>query len=157
MPHVLVIEDDPWIAWMIADDLAERGYRVSRASNGLGALKQLQDARPDVIVLDLILPVMDGWTFVQRYQQVTGGAIIPTIVVSAAGAVPRSMEARGVECYLRKPIDIEELAACVDQHAPISTRRPHERLPGAAASKPDATASPSTGERVAEPAPLPRR
>jgi DNA-binding response OmpR family regulator len=123
MPHVLVIEDDPWIAWMIADDLAERGYRVSTASNGLEALQLLGHARPDVIVLDLMLPDMDGWTFVERYQRATGGTRVPIIVVSAAGAVPRSMEARGVQCYLRKPFDIQELAACVDQSAPALATR----------------------------------
>jgi len=111
--RVLVVEDDAWIAWMIADDLTDRGYEVGTASNGFEALQRLENAPTDVIVLDLMLPAMHGWDFVESYQQKTGGASLPIIVVSAAGAMPRSMETRGVRCYLRKPFDIEQLASCV--------------------------------------------
>jgi two-component system OmpR family response regulator len=117
------VEDDPFITWMVSDELAERGYQVATANNGVEALQRVEQARPDVIVLDLMLPDMDGWTFVERYQRATGGTRVPIIVVSAAGAVPRSMEARGVQCYLRKPFDIQELAACVDQSAPALATR----------------------------------
>jgi DNA-binding response OmpR family regulator len=111
--RVLVVEDDPWIAWMIADDLTDRGYEVGTASNGVEALQCLENAPRDVIVLDLMLPTMHGWDFVESYRQKTGGASLPIIVVSAAGAVPRSMDMRGIRCYLRKPFDIEQLAGCV--------------------------------------------
>jgi two-component system KDP operon response regulator KdpE len=110
---VLVVEDDPWIAWMVADELSERGCEVDTAADGAEALHQLEENRPDVIVLDLMLPKMHGWDFVERYQQHTGGTRVPIIVVSAAGGVPRSMEKRGVRHYLRKPFDLEELARCV--------------------------------------------
>jgi DNA-binding response OmpR family regulator len=111
--RVLVVEDDTWIAWMVADELADRGYQVRTATNGLEALQRLEEGRPDVIVLDLMLPTMHGWDFVECYQQKTGGASLPIIVVSAAGGVSRSMEKRGVRRYLAKPFDLEELARCV--------------------------------------------
>jgi CheY-like chemotaxis protein len=111
--RVLVIEDDAWIAWMIADDLAERGYEVSTAGNGAEALRRLEAARPDAIILDLMLPKMHGWDFVERYQERTRGRVIPIVVVSAAGAVPRSLERRGVRHFLPKPFDVEELARSV--------------------------------------------
>ena len=113
MTHVLVVEDDPWIAWMVADELKDRGCEVRTATDGAEALQQIEENRPDVIVLDLMLPTMHGWDFVEQYQQHTGGTRLPIIVVSAAGAVPRSMEKRGVRHYLRKPFDLEELARCV--------------------------------------------
>ena len=113
MTRVLVVEDDPWIAWLIADELTERGYQVATASNGADALQQVEQSRPDVVVLDLMLPTMNGWDFVERYQDKTAGASLPILVVSAAGAVTRSMEAHGVRCYLRKPFDMQELARCV--------------------------------------------
>ena len=113
MTHVLVVEDDPWIAWMVADELTDRGCEVRTATDGAEALHELEENRPDVIVLDLMLPTMHGWDFVEQYQQHTGGKRLPIIVVSAAGAVPRSMEKRGVRHYLRKPFDLEELARCV--------------------------------------------
>src|SRR6266702_3485367 len=65
---VLVVEDDPWIQWMIADDLADRDYDVKTASDGVEALAQLAEGRPDVIVLDLILPRSSGWDVVERYR-----------------------------------------------------------------------------------------
>jgi DNA-binding response OmpR family regulator len=111
--HVLVVEDDPWIAWMVADELTERGCEVRTATDGAEALHEVEENRPDVIVLDLMLPRMHGWDFVDQYQQHTGGTRLPIIVVSAAGAVPQSMEKRGVRHYLRKPFDLEELARCV--------------------------------------------
>ena len=110
MARVLVVEDDAWIAWMITDDLAERGYEVSTARDGAEALRRLKTTRPDAIVLDLMLPGMNGWDFVERYQERTGGRVIPIVVVSAAGAVPRSLEARGVRHFLPKPFDLEQLA-----------------------------------------------
>ena len=113
MTRVLVVEDDPWIAWMVADELTDRGCQVQTATDGAEALQQLEQNRPDVIVLDLLLPRMHGWDFVDQYQQKTGGARLPIIVVSAAGGVSRSMEKHGVRRYLRKPFDLEELARCV--------------------------------------------
>ena len=117
MTRVLVVEDDPWVAWLIADELAERGYQVATAGNGVDALQQVKQARPDVIVLDLMLPIMSGWDFVEQYTDTTAGESLPILVVSAAGAVTRSMEAQGVRCYLRKPFDMEELARCVAETA----------------------------------------
>jgi len=57
---VLVVEDDPWIQWMIADDLADRGYEVITAQDGLEALAHVTEIQPDVIVLDLMLPRSSG-------------------------------------------------------------------------------------------------
>ena len=111
--RVLVIEDDAWIAWMIADDLADRGYEVSTARDGAEALRRLRPARPDAIVLDLMLPRVNGWDFVERYQERTGGRVIPIVVVSAAGAVPRLPGRKGVRNFLSKPFDVEELARAV--------------------------------------------
>jgi len=68
---------------MIADDLADRGYEVTTAGDGVEALERIGELRPDVIVLDLILPRSDGWQFAQRYQTLTGGAEIRIVVVSA--------------------------------------------------------------------------
>jgi chemosensory pili system protein ChpA (sensor histidine kinase/response regulator) len=79
---VLVVEDDPWIQWMIADDLADRGYEVVTAQDGAEALQHVREVRPDVIVLDL--PRLDGWELANRCRAVAGGAAIPIVVVSAA-------------------------------------------------------------------------
>ena len=119
---------------MIADDLSERGYQVTTARNGAEALKRLEADRPDAIVLDLMMPGINGWGFVERYQQRTGGRAIPIVVVSAARTVPRSLEHKGVRQFLPKPFDVEQLARSVAQ-AVASSTAPHliaaKHLPGA--------------------------
>ena len=108
--RVLVVEDDLSIAWVVCDDLTSRGHQVVLADNGLEAMKRIEEVRPDAIVLDLMMPVIDGWNFVEHYQEQTGGEVIPIVVVSAARAVPRSLEERGVLCYLAKPFVLDDLA-----------------------------------------------
>ena len=115
MTSVLVVEDDPWIQWMIADDLADRGHAVLTAGDGDEALKRLGETRPDVIVLDLMLPRLDGWEFVDRYPAITGESAIPIIVVSAARNPDLSAASSGIMAWLPKPFDIEQLAATVSK------------------------------------------
>ena len=121
MSCVLIVEDDPWIQWMIADDLADRGYEVITAHDGVEALERIGEARPDVIVLDLMLPRLDGWELTREYQTVTGGDVIPIVVISAARSPDLLDTSRGVRGYLRKPFDVEELARTVAQ---LSTQQP---------------------------------
>jgi two-component system, chemotaxis family, chemotaxis protein CheY len=114
MGRVLVVEDDLPIATLIADELRHDGHLVDVVANGADALESLQASRPDVVVLDLMLPVMHGWEFIERYREVTHGQEIPIVVVSAAGAVTRSMEALGVRCFLQKPFEVADLVDAVE-------------------------------------------
>ena len=114
MARVLIVEDDLPIAGMIADELAHCGHAPDVVGNGAEALASLSAYRPDAIVLDLMMPVMHGWEFIERYRDVTGGREIPMIVVSAAGAVTKSMEALGVKRFIPKPFDLQDLARTVD-------------------------------------------
>lgn len=114
MARVLVVEDDMPIATMIADELGDAGHLVDVVANGADALDSLREYRPDLVVLDLMLPQVHGWDFVERYRDLTGGESIPIIVVSAAGAITRSMEASGVRRFLRKPFDVAGLLEAVE-------------------------------------------
>jgi two-component system, OmpR family, phosphate regulon response regulator PhoB len=127
MPQVLVVEDDAPIASMIADELEDHGYAVQVAPDGQQALQRVARRRPDAIVLDLMLPVLHGWEFVERYREHTNGEEIPIVVVSAAGAVPRSMEALGVRHFVPKPFAPERLAACVDEVVQRRSEHPKAR------------------------------
>jgi two-component system chemotaxis response regulator CheY len=113
MPRVLVVEDDKPIADLVVEALEELGLETDVARNGAEALTHLAANLPDVIVLDLMMPVMHGWEFVERYREATGGEIIPIVVISAAGAVTRSMYELGVRAFLAKPFNLEELIGTV--------------------------------------------
>lgn len=113
-PLILIVEDDDCIRDLIADVLGDRGYRVMRAGNGAEALKALDRARPDVMVLDLLMPVMHGWAFMESYAELTGGDPIPIVVVSVNPALPRSFTRLGVKEVVSKPFDVDALASAVE-------------------------------------------
>lgn len=112
---VLVVEDDESIRTVIADVLEERGFRVQGAANGAEALVCLDDTLPDVMVLDLLMPVMHGWDFMEAYAQKTGGNQVPIVVVSVNPALPRSFNHFGVHSVIGKPFDIDDLLDAVDR------------------------------------------
>ena len=87
---VLVVEDDDSIRNVITDVLQDRGFLVATARNGSEALEQLDFVQPRAMVLDLLMPVMHGWAFMESYAEKTGGQQIPIVVVSVNPALPRS-------------------------------------------------------------------
>jgi CheY-like chemotaxis protein len=111
---VLVVEDDDTIRSLIIDVLEERGFRAIGAPNGANALELLEDTRPDVMVLDLLMPVMHGWDFMEAYAEKTGGDPVPIVVVSVNAALPRSFNRFGVRNVVAKPFDIGELVDSVE-------------------------------------------
>jgi len=114
LPTVFIIEDDVDTRDMLAKFLELEGYNVELAANGRQALDLLASgANANVIVLDLMMPVMDGWEF--RRRQVEDGRLrnIPTIVVSAAGR--ERLAQISADAYLSKPVDMDELLERVSQ------------------------------------------
>ena len=110
-PLVLVVDDDPDILDAICDILDAEGYAVARARHGGEALERVAERRPDLILLDLMMPVMDGWQFREAQVQNAELAKIPVVVVSAAGR--DRLERIDADAYLSKPVDLEELLGCV--------------------------------------------
>jgi CheY-like chemotaxis protein len=111
---VLIVEDEESIRNVIADVLEDRGYRVVWASNGAEGLRQLELVRPTVMVLDLLMPVMHGWAFMESYIDKTGGEPVPIVVVSVNPALPRSFERLGVRSVVGKPFDVDVLVQAVE-------------------------------------------
>lgn len=111
-PLVLVVDDDPDILDAICDILETEGYRVSRARHGVEALARIDAERPAVILLDLMMPVMDGVAFARALRERPADAQVPILVISADGN-PQRAAAVGAQGYLAKPFDIDVLLASV--------------------------------------------
>jgi two-component system KDP operon response regulator KdpE len=108
--RILVVEDDPNIVDLIRSNLAVRGYQVIVATEGLRALALLDTERPEIILLDLMLPDIDGF---ELCRQVRERSQVGVIVVSARGGDRDKVAALnlGADDYMTKPFSIEELLA----------------------------------------------
>jgi CheY-like chemotaxis protein len=112
--RVLVVEDDRAIREVITDVLDDHGFSVASAGNGEEALAELDRSVPDVVVLDLLMPVMHGWAFMESYADKTRGALIPIVVVSVNPILPRSFDALGVRRCIGKPFAVDDLIGAVE-------------------------------------------
>jgi two-component system, chemotaxis family, chemotaxis protein CheY len=112
--RVLVVEDDESVAMVVSDVLELEGFEVKRAANGRAGLTLLQAFRPQLVLLDLMMPVLDGWGFRAQQRQLDPElAEIPVLVLSGARdarIAAADLDAAGV---LTKPFEIEVLAEMV--------------------------------------------
>ncbi len=113
-PTVLVVDDDPDILDALSEILEAEGYGVTRARNGQEALDRLSPARPDLILLDLMMPVMDGWAFA-RHMRERGPDVagLPIIVLSADRNVGARAREIGAVGHLAKPFELSDLLSLV--------------------------------------------
>jgi len=109
--RVLVVDDEPQVRATVSEALALEGYDVSEASNGAEALALLATVRPEAIVLDLWMPIMDGWAF--RRAQLASHPQIPVIVVSALDLSSERLEELRADALIGKPFDLEMLYGAV--------------------------------------------
>ncbi len=107
-PLVLVVDDDPDILEAICDILDAEGYRVARARHGGEALDRVIAERPAIILLDLMMPVMDGVAFANELKERGLADGVPIVVISADGN-PQKAALVGAQGYLAKPFDIDAL------------------------------------------------
>jgi len=105
--NVLVVDDDADIRSLLVGVLTDEGYTAESAPNGRDALAILDRWRADAIVLDLMMPVMDGWTFVEQLRE--SKRDIPILVLSAAGDLKRHAMRLGAVDVISKPFDLETL------------------------------------------------
>jgi DNA-binding response OmpR family regulator len=113
--RALVVDDDNDIGEMVRLALVDEGYDVEFVQNGAAALDASQAAPFDVILLDMRMPLMDGWAFAQAYRS-RPGPHVPMIVVTAAqDAAARAAEI-DADGYLAKPFSLDELFAIIERH-----------------------------------------
>jgi CheY-like chemotaxis protein len=112
--RILIVDDDHDIRESLAEVLAELGFQVATVANGREALAELEREPATAVLLDLMMPVMDGWQFREEQRRRPALARTPVIVVSADGDVRASAAAIGADAWLRKPIHIADLLALLD-------------------------------------------
>lgn len=135
---VLVVDDDRATRDLICDQLAEGGHRVDTATNGAEALERLCATRPDLLIFDLSMPVMDGWELRRRILGDDELADIPAVVLS--GERIATKDDLAVAATVQKPIGVDELLELVDRHAAP------EDAPGGAPRAQDRTFSARSGD-----------
>jgi CheY-like chemotaxis protein len=112
---ILLIEDDCGIRESVAECLQAVGYSVIPVSNGEEGLSAARAQRPNLIVCDLVMPVMNGAQFVDALRRDTSLRDIPVVLMT--GAVPsRGMTVPPADGYLAKPFELEELLEAVERH-----------------------------------------
>ena len=119
--RVLLVEDDPDLRDALVDGLRERSYQVVAVANGREALEALRGQGSDVVVLDLMMPVMDGWEFrvAQKRDPVLAGT--PVVAVSAAGH--STAAAIDADAYIEKPLRLPALTQTIDAVVQAHERR----------------------------------
>jgi DNA-binding response OmpR family regulator len=111
MKKILLVEDTESLAENMTDLLSNLGFEVKVAMNGQEALSVLSDYRPDLIITDVLMPVMDGLTLTNTIRRDIPNPAIPIIILSAKGT-PDDIKAgldAGADIYLKKPCSVEEL------------------------------------------------
>ncbi len=106
-PTVLVVDDDQDIRESLSQILVEEGFDVTAASNGAEALAELERRTPDIMLLDLMMPVVTGWEVLETLRVRGTHPKLPVVVLSA-------MEGHGYSDYIQKPIRLPKLLALID-------------------------------------------
>jgi len=116
MSHILFVDDDLGTLELIEFVLGQQGHQVSTASSGAEALRAMQDELPDLVLLDLMMPVMDGYEVCRRIRASSRTAHVPIVVLSAKAQVESQIQAFrcGVDGYLVKPIRPSELIVRIE-------------------------------------------
>lgn len=107
----LVIDDSKLILQMITDELAARGFDVVAVSDGVEALKKAKEYKPDIIILDLILPGLSGEQVCREIRRDEGSCDIPVIMLTAKNTDTDKIIGRviGADCYIPKPFEMPRL------------------------------------------------
>src|SRR2546423_9481651 len=113
MANILVVEDEQLIARLLKETIEIEGYQVVTVLNGQDAVQYALRETPHLIVLDLMLPGIDGYEVVQRLRNHPKTMHIPIVVLSALGGVVDKVRAfeLGVDDYITKPFNTDELLA----------------------------------------------
>jgi len=109
---ILIVDDEPALVKVVSIKLRVSGYEVITALNGHEALSLIKSEKPDIVLLDVIMPGMDGFEVLQRLRAFSK---IPVIIVSARLEYSRQAMTLGANAFIAKPFDIDELLKKIEQ------------------------------------------
>ena len=113
---VLVVDDDPIILDTVAEVLDFEGYSVCTAQNGAEALEVIKDRVPNVVLLDMRMPIMDGWGFAAQVKE--RGIKVPILVMTAAQDARAWAREIAADGFVSKPFELDELLSAVERFCP---------------------------------------
>ena len=110
-PSVLVVDDEPQVVWVLQFSLESEGYETYTAKNGVEALDQIAAHHPQLMVLDVMMPQMDGWTVLERLLELPREDRPRVVMVTALASLRDRAKAAelGADAYVPKPFDVDEL------------------------------------------------
>ena len=112
---ILVADDEQQLALAVKIRLQSKGYTVVTASDGQQALQLAEQEKPDLIILDVLMPVMDGYSCLREINTRFGRGKIPVIILTARDRMKDLFELEGVEDYVIKPFDHEDLLVRIER------------------------------------------
>ncbi|MFH1845279.1 MAG: response regulator [bacterium] len=116
-PRILIVEDDPDLQLILTYQLESDGYVIDKAGNGEEAFRHIQDSVPDCILLDIMMPVMDGFSFLKRLRSVDRTLEVPVIILTASEdrRTPRKSTQYLADAFMKKPYDLTALSAKISE------------------------------------------
>jgi excisionase family DNA binding protein len=118
-PLVLIVDDDERLRQYVRANLELEGYTVREAASAQAGLEALEDQVPDLILLDVMMPKVDGWEMLRRVRERHGVDSIPVIMFSGKVDSPEQAEAGGAQGFIGKPFDPQQLIESTKQLVPV--------------------------------------
>jgi DNA-binding response OmpR family regulator len=120
--RILIVDDDPAIRGLLVELLTDEGYQTLQASDGLEAIERARASSPSLVLMDLMLPVLDGAAATRTLKSEASTARIPIIAMSAGANLRQQADILPADGVLAKPFDLDELLAEVAIQLRKSTR-----------------------------------
>ena len=113
LPSVLVVDDEPQVVWVLQFSLEAEGYTTYAANNGVEALAEISEHHPNLMVLDIMMPTMDGWSVLEEMLKLPVEERPRVVIVSALSSLRDRAKAAelGADAYVPKPFNVDELLA----------------------------------------------
>ena len=112
---ILIADDEQQLALAVKIRLQSKGYQVLTAADGAQALELIAQQKPDLVILDILMPVMDGYTCLREINRQYGRGKFPIVILTARDRMKDLFELEGVEDYIIKPFDHEDLLLRIER------------------------------------------